>query len=103
MMARTKVVWRGPLESRSALAAEGPEQLDDLLRVPPGFARPGAVTEPVQFLADLKVCFARVPQLPGPGGYLGIGGLQVRRYDGLGGARAGPVFPLPGGAVQGKR
>ena len=44
---------------RSALAAEGPQQLDDLLRVPPRFARPGAVAEAVQFLADRHVLFVR--------------------------------------------
>jgi hypothetical protein len=39
----------------SLTAAEGPHQLDDLLRVPPGFAGAGPVAEPVQRLADLGV------------------------------------------------
>src|SRR5204862_828291 len=43
------------MQDESALAAERPQQLDDLLRVPPGFARPGVVASAVQFLAALDV------------------------------------------------
>src|SRR5262245_26028462 len=53
---------------QSGLTTEGPQQLDDLLRVPPGFARAGAVAEAVHFFADLhgqarRCCKPRRQQL----------------------------------------
>jgi len=47
------------------LVLERPQQLDDLLGVPPQLTRPGAVSEPVQFLADLHVRLALPPQFEG--------------------------------------
>jgi hypothetical protein len=57
---------------RSGLTAEGSQPLDDLLRVSPGFARPGVVVEAVQFLADLGLRLALPPQFDGLGVDFGV-------------------------------
>lgn len=74
--------------------------------MPPGFARPGAVAEAVQFLADLDVRLALPPQFDGLGvdigvdspeflgdDVLGLPGLRRRLADGVG---AGQEYPKQG-------
>lgn len=56
-MGRLRSGWNA--FSESALAAERPQQLDDLLRVPLPLPLPSGVAEPVQGIADLHV-----PQIP---------------------------------------
>ena len=56
----------------SATAAEGPQQLDDLLRVPPPLPGPGAEPQPVQLLADFWVGQPTVPKLDRFGDDLGV-------------------------------
>src|SRR5437667_10296 len=68
-MARSQSGWNASF--KLAPAAERPQQLDDLLRVPPSLARPGAVAEPVQGFADLHVRFALPPQFDGLGDHTG--------------------------------
>src|SRR5262245_43232355 len=73
-MARLRSGWNASFES--ALTAERPQQLDDLLRVPLPLARSSAVAEPVQGIADLHVCLALLPQFDAPGDRLGVAGIE---------------------------
>ena len=86
--------------SRSISTSERTQQLDDLLRVLPPLARPGAVAEPVQGFADLHVRLALPPQFDGLGDRLGVDGPQAFGDDVLGLPGAGQL-PLDGvGAGQ---
>ena len=90
----------------SVLSPEGPQQLDDLLRVPPGLARPGPVAEAIQFLADLHMRLALPPQFDGLGVDIGVDGPKFLRDDVLGlprlrrrladGVGAGQEYPKQG-------
>jgi len=54
-----------------------PQQLDELLWVPPRFVRPSAVAEPVQGIADIHVRHALPPQFDDLGHDLGVDGPQA--------------------------
>src|SRR5262245_21577076 len=58
----------------SAGPDERPQQLDDLLGVPPSLASPGGVAKAVQGFADLHVRHALPPQFDGLGVNIGING-----------------------------
>jgi hypothetical protein len=69
---------------RSAPAAEGSEQLDDLLRVAARLAGAGAEAKPVQFLADLRVRHAPLSKFDGLRRHVRVHGTQRLRYHVLG-------------------
>jgi len=48
-----------------SFTGERPQQLDDLLLVPPRFAGPGPVAEPVEGVADFHMRLALPPRFDG--------------------------------------